>query len=183
MTTLSYITVHRRLRRDRGYANTHTCVTCGQQADEWAYDHKDPAGLKDRRNGMAYSVNQAHYMPMCRSCHRLFDADASGRGQCGTTGGYHRHRRVDQPACDACKAAHNDYSRERRVPKSRKRKACFQGHPLDPENVYTTPDGRRQCRTCRRARRREYQKAIREGRHIPNGSPLVTITIRPLEDS
>lgn len=27
---------------------------------------------------------------------------------------------------------------------------CVQGHPLAGGNLYVTPDGRRQCRTCRR---------------------------------
>lgn len=27
---------------------------------------------------------------------------------------------------------------------------CKSGHPLEGENLYITPDGRRQCRTCRR---------------------------------
>jgi hypothetical protein len=28
--------------------------------------------------------------------------------ECGTNGGYQRHRRLDEEACDACKAAHNE---------------------------------------------------------------------------
>jgi hypothetical protein len=42
-------------------------------------------------------------------------------------------------------------------PKMQRRAACVHGHSFfDPENVYVTPDGRRQCRAChyRRQRRR-----------------------------
>lgn len=30
--------------------------------------------------------------------------------------------------------------------------ACHEGHEFSPENTYRTPDGRRQCKTCRRSR-------------------------------
>lgn len=33
---------------------------------------------------------------------------------------------------------------------------CVKGHPLQGENLYVTPDGRRQCRECQRARGRDY---------------------------
>ncbi len=32
--------------------------------------------------------------------------------KCGTTSGYRRHRRLGEPACDACRAAHARYYRE-----------------------------------------------------------------------
>ena len=35
-----------------------------------------------------------------------------------------------------------------------KMKVCKRGHPFD----YTTPDGRRQCRTCRRAANRRFKQ-------------------------
>lgn len=33
---------------------------------------------------------------------------------------------------------------------------CVSGHPFDVGNTYVTPDGRRQCRICRRTSSREY---------------------------
>lgn len=39
---------------------------------------------------------------------------------------------------------------------------CLRGHPFDEENTYVTPDGKRQCRTCKRdecARRRANRAA------------------------
>lgn len=37
-----------------------------------------------------------------------------------------------------------------------RRIACVNGHDFTPENTYTTPNGRRQCRACNRARTRAY---------------------------
>lgn len=38
-----------------------------------------------------------------------------------------------------------------------KRTECVHGHVLDAANTYITPDGRRQCRTCQRARDRKFR--------------------------
>ncbi|MFJ9387747.1 HNH endonuclease signature motif containing protein [Nocardioides sp. NPDC101246] len=38
--------------------------------------------------------------------------------------------------------------------------ACINGHPLDETNTYVTPDGRRNCRTCRTAAKRAYRDRI-----------------------
>lgn len=38
---------------------------------------------------------------------------------------------------------------------------CPNGHELSEENVYTYPDGRRQCRICRRDYIRDYMRARR----------------------
>lgn len=34
---------------------------------------------------------------------------------------------------------------------------CLRGHPFDAANTYLTPDGRRMCRVCMRARERKYE--------------------------
>lgn len=44
---------------------------------------------------------------------------------------------------------------------------CHRGHPLD----YTYPDGRRDCRTCRREDRRRYEERQRQKIIAPQGSP------------
>jgi len=38
---------------------------------------------------------------------------------------------------------------------------CKHGHELTPENTYTTPQGGRECRECRRVRVREYLRRKR----------------------
>lgn len=68
--------MHARLRRDKGPASNYAC-TCGAQASDWAYNHEDPAPkLSPDRRGtwMWWSDNPDMYVPMCRKCHRNFDA-------------------------------------------------------------------------------------------------------------
>jgi hypothetical protein len=36
---------------------------------------------------------------------------------------------------------------------------CKRGHPFKTENTYEAPDGKRYCRSCRRARTRRYRTA------------------------
>lgn len=71
----SYQALHDRLRRYRGRASEHTCVGCGGQAQDWAYDHSDPGQLvtKVGKKQIAYSTDLSRYQPMCRSCHHRLD--------------------------------------------------------------------------------------------------------------
>lgn len=41
---------------------------------------------------------------------------------------------------------------------------CVNGHPFDEANTYLYPDGKRDCRTCRRLRDREYWRSRSGGR-------------------
>lgn len=68
-----YRTVHSRIAKKHGPASEYLCIGCGQPADEWAYDHKDPAERTDPIRGLAYSDDPGHYAPMCRKCHNAFD--------------------------------------------------------------------------------------------------------------
>ena len=71
---VGYVQVHFRLRRTKSNASAFSCVDCGAQAAEWAYDHSDP----DERLHLgkyAYSTDMDRYSPMCRRCHRRMDCD------------------------------------------------------------------------------------------------------------
>lgn len=70
---VSYFAVHYRLRQRLGRAADHRCEHCEDPAAEWAYDHDDPSEKTDRKTGMAYSLDADRYMPLCRSCHKVFD--------------------------------------------------------------------------------------------------------------
>jgi len=50
-------------------------------AQHWAYDHNDPHELIERIHpaGTVYSLDQKHYIPLCGSCHKLFDNVARPR--------------------------------------------------------------------------------------------------------
>lgn len=69
---VGYGAAHERLRRRRGLATQHQCVCCGKPGREWAYDHTDPSPLIGLK-GRPYSTDINRYMPLCASCHRLFD--------------------------------------------------------------------------------------------------------------
>lgn len=76
---LTYNAVHQRLRKYRGRAPTHTCAHCGDTARHWAYDKTDPDPLVERTprkpnsKPLTYSSDLSRYMPLCGSCHRIFD--------------------------------------------------------------------------------------------------------------
>lgn len=73
--TVTYSGAHERLRRERGTARDYWCEHCDNRAANWAYDHEDPAELVTVVLGRShpYSVDPAHYFPLCRSCHSTFD--------------------------------------------------------------------------------------------------------------
>ena len=66
----TYGAVHHRMRNSRGKASTYTCE-CGEQAEQWAYDHSDPDAVEGVWHGqiVIYSLDYDHYDPLCRSCH------------------------------------------------------------------------------------------------------------------
>ena len=76
---VGYEAAHRRLRRAKGSARQYACTHCAErQALQWAFIHgspgEKPAGVQ--RNGRPhgpYSLNPDEYMPLCASCHKLYD--------------------------------------------------------------------------------------------------------------
>lgn len=76
--TAGYGAAHERVRRDRGPAQHHACVGCGEPARHWSYNHDDPDELisdEPRIEGVAYSLKPEHYSPRCVPCHKRFDLD------------------------------------------------------------------------------------------------------------
>lgn len=70
-----YDGAHDRVKVRRGLASEHPCAHCPGAAEEWAYDHADPAErLDNRRHGHPFSLDVEHYLPLCVPCHRRFDA-------------------------------------------------------------------------------------------------------------
>ena len=67
-----YYAIHGRLSKDP--AMNHVCAHCLGRAEQWAYDHEDPDEHVSGA-GFAYSTKgRRHYIPLCCSCHRRFDA-------------------------------------------------------------------------------------------------------------
>lgn len=76
VTSGGYQAVHSKLRNRRGRASTYDCESCGNAAEDWAYDHNDPAAQVAIVNGypLTFSQNIWHYKPLCRRCHTAFDS-------------------------------------------------------------------------------------------------------------
>lgn len=62
-----YGSLHKRVRNARGKASEHDCVKCAEngmqkKADDWAQVHGEPG-----------TDPWADYVPLCHSCHMLYD--------------------------------------------------------------------------------------------------------------
>lgn len=71
--SIGYSALHMRLRAYRGDASKLSCVHCGRRAAQWAYDYTDPGAERDKSSDLIYSLDLARYMPLCVSCHKVFD--------------------------------------------------------------------------------------------------------------
>jgi len=77
---LTYTSVHRIVRRERGQADAHPCARCGGRAEQWAYDHGDPDERFESGQG-PYSLSVDRYIPLCVRCHIEFDRGPSWFGE------------------------------------------------------------------------------------------------------
>jgi hypothetical protein len=68
---VAYRQAHKRLCDDRGPASDHSCQHCGMPAQDWAYNHADPDERQSEHG--PYSLDPAHYLPLCRRCHSYYD--------------------------------------------------------------------------------------------------------------
>lgn len=76
-----YQAVHGRLQRRLGRADARMCSLCDREAREWAYTYTDPDVQYDFASGRPYSMETKCYMPLCNSCHKVFDARMTRRQQ------------------------------------------------------------------------------------------------------
>lgn len=73
---VDYFTAHRRVSNVRGKASRHLC-SCGRNAQQWAYNHKDAHQKVGIVGGVEtpYSTDPEFYNPMCVPCHKRFDLE------------------------------------------------------------------------------------------------------------
>lgn len=69
---IGYRSLHHRLERTRGNANTHPCVDCGQPAREWSLRH-DALHVVIDHNARVFSRDLADYEARCAACHKAYD--------------------------------------------------------------------------------------------------------------
>lgn len=74
---VGYLGAHCRLREQLGRADARLCVSCGKQAQDWAYIYTDPDVRYDATSGRPFSLDSKCYVPMCRSCHRRMDINVA----------------------------------------------------------------------------------------------------------
>lgn len=96
------------------------------------------------------------------------------------------HRRCINPAHLEPVTAEENTSRGRGTSALNAAKThCPKGHPYSPENTYVDPDGRRECRTCRALRSKEWVRVhnpgVRHGTetHCPSGHPYESDNVIP----
>lgn len=105
----SYETLHARLNYAHGRASQQVCEDCGEQAQEWAYDHSDAEEKVDPK-GRAYSLDLARYRPLCVRCHRQEDSVLRGCQKAGhpwtpESTYYYKGQRM-------CRTCRTEYARE-----------------------------------------------------------------------
>ncbi|MBW4033021.1 MAG: hypothetical protein HIU88_10195 [Acidobacteria bacterium] len=78
---VTYTTLHKRIRAQRGPATDHLCVDCGAQALEWSYSFNEERPLisaERGREGKPYSLDVQAYEARCKACHKAFDMFITG---------------------------------------------------------------------------------------------------------
>lgn len=73
----TYHAAHHRVRREKGPANAHECVDCGERALDWSYTGDDPdelIGANSLGHVMRYSGDPTYYEARCRRCHVVHDS-------------------------------------------------------------------------------------------------------------
>ena len=99
----------------------------------------------------------------CVKVHRIAREAANGPLPAGLTVDHLcRNRACVNPShLEAVPNAVNVLRGEGAPAQNARRTRCSRGHALDVDNTYRYPDGRRECRRCRRKRTREYMRARR----------------------
>lgn len=80
---IGYVAAHDRIRKEHGLAAERQCVSCPDQAADWALKREarekgmESSGL---HAGLPFSPDPADYQPMCRSCHSSYDKSHKAGG-------------------------------------------------------------------------------------------------------
>lgn len=84
LNPITYSYAHKKVMRARGRAVEHTCVDCGEQAEQWSYNGHDVyeqtgQRVQCTRTGettvftMSWSPNVWAYSARCAPCHHSYD--------------------------------------------------------------------------------------------------------------
>lgn len=70
---LRYEGAHKRVKAIKGSSFQYDCAHCGKQAQNWAYDGKDPDVIIEPSHPRGHSLKSEHYIPLCVKCHFAYD--------------------------------------------------------------------------------------------------------------
>lgn len=106
-----------------GAAKDWTCVRCGAQAAEWAYDGTDSSERSELilgRYPVKYSVWPEFYIPLCFPCHRAMDRGAWAQRREVCTHGHgmtldNTYTRPSRPGTRECRTCKDDEYVRRRL--------------------------------------------------------------------
>ena len=135
-------------------------ITVSDESDCWSYaGYLNRYGYGETGNGMAHRVAYEGFIGpipaglfLDHICHSN-DKQCAGGGSC-----LHRscvnpkHLEPVTPKENTSRGRTAEYMSHRHDNTTH----CTKGHSFDVGNTYVTPDGRRQCRICRRVSSREY---------------------------
>lgn len=158
---ITYMGAHQRVRRVKGAAKLNACDFCSSQASDWALRadaELKRSGFTSRGTFETWSENPNDYRPLCRKCHKKYDAHVRHFGACaeGCTNPEH-FPTAKVPAV-------------RRAPKPpralKDKTVCNNGHPLSREGATRVRkhDGRTECVECARERTRRFRSKTKLGR-------------------
>ena len=161
-----------RRRRDQ-YFSGKSCSSCGS-VENLELDHIDPSGKVSHRiwswSDARRSEELAKCQVLCSACHDLKSSSELTRS---THPDLIDHKK--RCPCVHCRARVEgmkelERSRnlliqadrlKRKVNTEARKDFCVNDHAMTDDNVYITPDGRRQCRKCKRIRSRESHRRVR----------------------
>lgn len=109
-----------------------------------------------------YKVNPGgHLARQCKPCYVAAQKRWRIKNRERYNASVRRKRNEPGPARDRRLAAARQWAAEHRVRDELTR--CRRGHPQDAATCYVRPDGRRECRACRRGYQAAYRARKREG--------------------
>lgn len=166
-------------RRRNEYFADKECASC-RSTDDLELDHVDPKRKVSHRiwswSAQRRVEELAKCQALCVNCHARKSAeyikvdhseDGKHNKRCPCN---FCRRRVEQGKLKTrieMEEVHSQRLSIKDPSDSRRKDFCVNDHEMVDENVYLTPEGRRQCRMCKRIRSRDSHRRVRSKTAVP----------------